>query len=154
MPPEQVFAWEIHKDADALLHHRINAMLIMESIFVAAFFVVADLEGGKGLSYQLCIGAVAILVSLYCWRMNRRLIFGVLHLKRTYLLSDPDSPYTGYYRALDHHIRSVRPWMKNVPMADPNYDKLNVLPWLFVVLWLMLCALSVPDWRIGFSVGA
>src|SRR5690606_41409600 len=98
--------------------------------------------------------AVGLVVVRYRWRMDRRLISGVLHLQRAYLLSDPDSPYTGYYRALDHHIRSVRPWMKNVPMGDPNYDKLNVLPWLFVVLWLMLCALSVPHWRIGFSVGA
>lgn len=141
-PKEIEQAWDIHKDADNLLHNRLNALLVVEALMFGAYFVAVDLAQAPPvrLYYQSVIFIAAIAVSYGYWRLSQRMIRGILLLKNEFLL--PHMPvYAAYYRGLEKW-RETKTAKPSVP-KPPHYHLHQVTPWVFVVIWVLLFGMAV-----------
>lgn len=133
---EILLAWDIHKDADHLLHNRLNAFLVVQALMFGAFFVAVQISGNGGIPaflYQGVVFVASIVICVGYWWLSQRMIRGILHLKENYLL--PHLPvYEGYYRSLDQE--------KGRSVARLRYPIHQFAPWLFMAVWFVLMGLS------------
>lgn len=137
-------AWDIHKDADALLHNRLNAFLVVQALMFGAYFVAVDLNAAASVRvyYQTVIFLTGCAVSIGYWRLSQRMIHGILLLKNEVLL--PHIPiYNLYYRGLEKH----RGTPANM-YASPSYNLHQWSPWIFFALW---CLLIFMAWATAFG---
>jgi hypothetical protein len=136
------FAWAIHKDADGLLHNRLNALLVVEALMFGAYFVAVGLNevAAVKLYYQSVIFIAAIAVSAGYWRLSQRMIRGILLLKNEYLLPG-SSVYAAYYRGLEQWRKQRNP-QATILHRPPNYHLHQWTPWVFVAVWLLLFAMA------------
>ena len=137
--PENIaMAWDIHKDADALLHNRLNAFLVVQALMFGAYFVAVDLNDAPAVRvcYQVVIFFAGAVVCFGYWRLSQRMIRGILRLKAEVLL--PHVPvYERYYRAIEAS-QGVAPER----YKDPHYGLHQWAPWIFFVLWCLLIAMA------------
>lgn len=98
-PPEEMAkVWEIHKDADATLHSRVNVFVSTQAFLFAGFaaFLALDLEENIRnhlLLVVLVVGLISALVFMYS---QNRILTGIEYLKNQYLL-EHDKIYSDYY---------------------------------------------------------
>lgn len=165
------FAWDIHKDADTILHNRMNALLVVQALMFGAYFVATDFDATRGdrTTYQIIIFGASILINLGYWRLSQRIIAGILRLKEKYLLRY--EPYRTYFLAIDARRRlSLKPpvWLRDEtgrPMfpdkafpdtsphqrrltrrpfsPTPSYILPQALPWVFNAIWVGLLLIAV-----------
>lgn len=138
-------AWDIHKDADGLLHNRLNAFLVVQALMFGAYFVAVDLNDATTVRvyYQTVIFLAGCAVSIGYWRLSQRMIRGILRLKNEILL--PHVPvYARYYRGLEAH-RGTKP----EDYRAPNYALHQWSPWIFFALW---CLLIFMAWATAFGL--
>lgn len=137
--PENIaIAWDIHKDADALLHNRLNAFLVVQALMFGAYFVAADLNDAPAVRvyYQTVIFLAGAAVSIGYWRLSQRMIRGILRLKTEVLL--PHVPvYERYYRGIEAS-QDVAP----KDYKEPHYGLHQWAPWVFFILWCLLIAMA------------
>jgi hypothetical protein len=99
-PSDQVrWAFDIHKDADALLHTRLQGFLAFNALLSGGFFLTE-----RGVHEDHCLAILAALgpilgffIGLLFLAGTERLVKGINALKDTYLLKDP--VYETYYGA-------------------------------------------------------
>lgn len=131
-------AWEIHKNADALLHSRLSAFAIAQSFLVSGHVLSVNGLLVRLNHYDMFLAiAIAILglVSSFLFIMIcTRLVFGLERLKQDYLV--PNDPIYAHY-----HLRT-----RGVRVLDEGLLRWVIplfFPGCMLVFWL---AVSVRFW--------
>jgi hypothetical protein len=87
-------AWEIHKDADSLLHSRVNSFFIAQTFFVPGFVLAFNSTSFGSSIVAVLISVIAIVICVETYRLNKSLIKGITMLKNK--LSDENPVYKEY----------------------------------------------------------
>ncbi len=131
-------AWDIHKDADALLHSRMQAMLISQAFLGACYAqMIAGSVEKKGFSYFVIMFVLVVLgitTTCFTWRINAVIVAGLMRVKENYLLKKDTGEkfckvYAEYYGAVDE-----RKWTKSIIP--------HLFPALFMFFWICLFFLT------------
>ncbi|WP_067223117.1 hypothetical protein [Stappia indica] len=128
------FVWNVHKEADSLIHARMQTFVTFEASLIGALFTIVILSKDPTQSWYF--KAIVVLAGLLTCAaflfLNRRIINGVIQLKQEYLLKS--TVYRKFYGS-----------------APPGYILPRYLPVLFAGLWVVLgfaTLLPLPDaWR-------
>lgn len=117
---EREWVWAIHKEADVIIHSRIQALVSLEAILLASYFASISLGKPDKLGFifaiLMCIIGLSIS-SAFCF-LQRRIINGIIDLKMILL---KDDAYRLYYRD-----------------ERPTYVFVSGVPYLFVVIWILV----------------
>jgi len=128
------WAFEIHKDADALLHARLQGFLALTALLAGGFFGLVAYGGDRRLLVVLigAIGFAGIVLSVLFSIGVGRMVEGILALKKNYLFKDPI--YRDYYGAAN---------IDGGGAAKHGYRFATTLPRLLILLWALALVLSV-----------
>ncbi|MBX9662875.1 hypothetical protein [Novosphingobium sp.] len=125
------WAWDIHKDADALLHSRLQGFMAFNAILGGGYFLSSRITQAPPdeimrfippiiAFFGLCLGLVFITYT-------RRIVQGIKRLKSNYLLHDPVYKiYYGDYPTED----GVKYWFA------------HGMPSALIALWVILLAIG------------
>ena len=134
-PPEEMAkVWEIHKDADATLHSRVNVFVSTQAFLFAGFaaFLALDLEENKRNHLLLVVFVVGVMSALVFMYSQNRILTGIEYLKNQYLL-EHDKIYSDYYWAKEK--------VRKPAYTNPKPVKYRVargVPWAFLLLWVVV----------------
>jgi hypothetical protein len=128
-------AWEIHQNADTLLHSRLSAFAIAQSFLVSGHVLSVNGLLIKATSYTIflanAIAVLGVVSSVLFLMICSRLVMGLERLKKDYLL--PNDPVYKHYllritgmRVLDEGLLR---WV--IPMFFPGC---MLIFWLVVVV--------------------
>lgn len=86
--PGESWAWNIHKEADTLLHSRVQSFVTLNAFLLAGHFAAIRLVDNPSISksYVLCICLFGIVISVGFRFFAIRLMRGIRYLKDNYLL--------------------------------------------------------------------
>jgi hypothetical protein len=124
------WAWEIHKDADATLHGRINAFVSVQAFLFASFSLLCTIDHQTQVTGLLIIFIViaGIASSIAFSFSQQRILAGIEHLKSEYLIPK-DNLYAGYFGAKEglsfDRSKKVR------------YNIARIAPFVFLGLWVL-----------------
>lgn len=127
--PQQTreFVWNVHKEADSLIHARMQTFVTFEASLIGALFTIVILSKDPTQSwyFKVIVVLVGLLTCFAFMLLNRRIIKGVIRLKKEYL--SKSAIYKKFYGD-----------------APPRYVLPKYLPVLFAGLW------GCWDWHRSF----
>lgn len=126
------WAWEIHKDADALLHSRLQGFMAFNAILGGGYFLslrqIQDASEGLIAFIPPIAASLATIFGLIFLIYTRRMVKGIRELKRKILLDD--DIYKIYY---GDHLTSKR----------VGYWFAYGIPWALIALWIILFGIGI-----------
>lgn len=139
------WAFEIHKDADALLHSRLQGFLAFNALLAGGFFLTAREPLDNGIASALAVlpCAVGLTIGLLFPRGIARIVDGVIRLKEKWLIHDP--AYRLYYG--DHN---VAPDGK----VKLGYGFAKGAPWVILGFWIVAAMFTLARLTIHFGAAA
>ncbi|HRD26794.1 MAG TPA: hypothetical protein PLO65_00680 [Caulobacter sp.] len=84
------WAWELHKEADNLLHQRLNGFVAVNAFLAAGYFFATEAayNGKPAHSFVLGISVAGVFLGPVFLGIIRRLVRGIGHLKQEHLFHD------------------------------------------------------------------
>ena len=127
------WAWEIHKDADATLHGRINAFVSVQAFLFASFSLLCTIDHQTQVTGLLIIFIViAGVVSSIAFSLSQqRILAGIEYLKSEYLIPKDDL-YAGYFGAKEKALRLTFDRSEKI-----RYKFARLAPFVFLALWVL-----------------
>lgn len=97
--PEEVMRWafDVHKDADALLHSRLQGFLTFNALLAGGFFLSVREQADHWVTNMVAFlpCATGLAISHHFPKAVARIIAGIIKIKETWLIHD--EVYRAYY---------------------------------------------------------
>ena len=136
-------AWEYHKEADALLHSRVESFFVAQAFLIAAFvYLLVEDEQRRFIAIGWAVMTLGLVITIAILNLNRRLIRRITALKHNYLRHDPVYPKYMLSLPSDAKIGDkddiTEGWAR---MILPVW-----IPRLFFTFWLFSAVWSIAQW--------
>jgi hypothetical protein len=130
-------AWEYHRDADSILHSRIQSFMMAEAFLVAAFAQLASVfhqVGNKGPAIvALCVAVIGFGATFLMASKTHSILRKATYLKNAYLVHDPvykNYMETGGKRSFIETMTAINAYTITIPLGLA----------IFWLVMLVICA--------------
>lgn len=141
-------AFEIHKDADLLLHNRINSFILSQSVFIGGFLILLNSYRANQVDeiFKFLIPIIPFIALSFCFIYNHfchRLVNGMETYLKSYLF-EKDIVYRNYLMAArwSHNER-----YNHNENKGRRYSFAIIIVRLMMLFWLLMlvfiCALII-----------